>query len=193
MCFLNSTLAEPDEFGNALEELQLKLSEIEEPRLIELTLRAKQLEWCAFIIRGMCAAELRRRYSLRLAGGRGKRDQAGRGIQAQMTHLAASIGVSPKTLMTDARISDTFFSSVGDTALAREHTLPREFYVIALNAPAPHEAIKIAAQYVRNGGYSREKFRAYMHNLRRDLQLPKEALQVQPALLHKWSRRRYVC
>ena|SRR2546423_1304892 len=147
LCLLNGNLAEPDHLENALEELQLRLSELEEPRLIEIAIRTRYLEWCAFILRGMCASELRRRYSLRLVGGRGKRDQAGEGIQAQMTRLATSIGVSPTTLMTDVRISDTFFSSAEDTTIAREHTLPREFYVIALSAPIPHEAIIIAAQY----------------------------------------------
>ncbi len=175
---LNSNLAESDCFENALSKLQLKISELEEPRLVELAIRASHIEWNAFILRGMCASELRRRYSLRLAGGRGKRDQAGKGIKAQMTHLAECIGVSPVTLMTDARISDTFFPSLEDTVIAREHTLPREFYVIALSAPAPREAIKIAAQHVREGGYSRERFRAYVRGLKQSTQTRKDKSKV---------------
>lgn len=175
LCSLNSNFAEPAELERTLEELHIRLSELEEPRLIELAARANHIEWCAFILRGMCAAELRRRYGLRLVGGRGKRDQEGKGIQAQMTRLAQEIGVSPTTLMTDARISDTFFSSVEDTNIAREHTLPREFYVIALGAPSPHEAIKTAAQHVRVGGYSREQFRSYVCSLKQDSRARKQS------------------
>jgi hypothetical protein len=170
LCPLNGNLAEPDYLEGALGELQLRLSELEDSRLVELAIRARHLEWCAFILRGMCACELRRRCRSRLAGGRGKRDHAGEGIQARMMRLAESSGVSPTTLMTDARISNTFFSSVEDTALAREHTLPREYYVIALGAPIPHEAIKIAARYVRDGGRSRERFRAYVRGLKSNSQ-----------------------
>jgi hypothetical protein len=175
LCSLNISLTETEKFESALEDLQLRLSELEEPRLVELTIKTRQLEWCAFIIRGMCAAELRRRYNLRLVGGKGKRDLSGKGIQAQMTRLAESIGVSPTTLITDARISDTFFSSIEDTALAREHTLPREFYVIALSAPDPQKAIKFAGRHACDGRYSREQFRAYVRRLRRDSQLCKQA------------------
>jgi polyhydroxyalkanoate synthesis regulator phasin len=177
----NNKLAEPDELENTLEELQSRLSELEEPRLIELAIRARHLEWCAFVLRGMCASELRRRYSLRLAGGRGKRDRAGEGIQAQMTRLAENIGVSPTTLMTDARISDTFFSSIEDTTLAREHTLAREFYVIALSAPVPHEAIKVAAQHAHTGGYTRERFRDYVRDLKESSQSRSQGTGIQPS------------
>jgi hypothetical protein len=181
LCSLNNQLGEPDELENTLEELQSRLSELEEPRLIELAIRARHLEWCAFVLRGICASELRRRYSLRLAGGRGKRDQAGEGIQAQMTRLAEIIGVSPTTLMTDARISDTFFSSIKDTTLAREHTLAREFYVIALSAPAPREAIKVAAQHARTGWYTRERFRDYVRDLKESSQSRSPGTGIQPS------------
>lgn len=169
LCLLNGNLVDPNEFESVLEELQARLSELEEPPLVKLAIRARHIEWCAFILRGMCASELRRRYTLRLTGGRSKRDQAGKGIQAHIRRLAASIGVSSTTLMTDARISDTFFSSfssIEDTTRAREHTLPREFYVIALSAPDPHGAIRMAAQHMHNGEYTREQFRAYVRTLK---------------------------
>lgn len=185
LCSFNGSLSEPNELKYKLEELHLRISELEEPRLIELATRASYIEWCAFILRGMCAAELRRRYRLRLKGGRGKRDQEGKGIQVHMTHLADIIGISPTTLMTDARIIDTFFSSVEDTTIAREHTLPREFYVIALSAPAPHEAIKTAARRVRDSGYSREQFRAYVRSLKQESRPRKQSQKVQATdLIH---------
>src|SRR5207248_2670879 len=93
LCSFKGKFAEPDELEHTLEELYIRLSELEEPRLVELATTASHIEWCAFILRGMCAAELRRRYGLRLTGGRGKRDQEGKGIQAKMTRLAETIGI----------------------------------------------------------------------------------------------------
>jgi hypothetical protein len=162
----DSSLIEANEIEEAFERLTSKLSNLEEAQLVELAVKARYLEWCAFILRGMCAAELRRRHTARLEGGRGKRDKAGDGIQARMTQLAESIGVSRTTLETDARICEMFFSSEIDTALAREHTFPREFYVIALSAPNPWEAIETAVQHIAEGPYSRDQFREDVRTLK---------------------------
>ncbi len=102
-------------------------------------------------------AELRRRHSARLPGGRGKRDTEAAGVTAQLAHMAAQIGVSPTTLKTDARIHEVFFA--GETGLARETTLSREYYVTALGAPDPLAAIQIAEARATNNFYTREQFR----------------------------------
>ena len=83
--------------------------------------RAEQLANFAFLVRGECASELRQR-SIKLPGGRGKKDTVGRGLQSQMEDLARKVGTGRKTLETDARIKDTFFPAIDETTL--EQMLP---------------------------------------------------------------------
>jgi hypothetical protein len=44
--------------------------------------------------------------------------------------------------------------------------LPREYYVIALGAPDPHTATRIAVQQSADPHYRRERFRAYVRGLK---------------------------
>lgn len=120
------------------------------------------------IVRGACGFELRRRNFERLRGGRGNRDIACLGRQAQMKQLASEFSVSYKTLQSDIRIYAVFFRDalVEKTSLVNESTLAREFYVVALAAPEPLEAIKVAEQKRVSHNYSVEQFRAYVRSLR---------------------------
>jgi hypothetical protein len=114
----------------------------------------------------MCVLELRSRIKERLTGGRGKRDYSGKGINAQTLRLAETTGVNISTLNTDARICEVFFHDGSKTTLACESLLPREYYVIALGAPDPHAAIRIAATQSADPHYRRERFRAYVRGLK---------------------------
>jgi hypothetical protein len=148
------------------------ISEMDDAQLVKTAISALYLERFAFVLRGACAAELRRRIPTRLAGGRGKRDKEGIGIKAYMARLAKEIGVSVKTLATDARISEIFFSS-DETVLAREHSLSREYYVIALSAPDPLAAIRVVQSKIAEPEYKLQQFRSYVRELKQEVPVNK--------------------
>ena len=108
------------------------LARLDDNQLVRLAADARQLETCAFRLRGACVAELRHRIRTRLLGGRGRRDTSGTGIKAQLAHLASEIGVGITTLKIDARIHEAFFADAEDdteTGSARRPSLlAREFY-----------------------------------------------------------------
>jgi hypothetical protein len=87
-----------------------------------------------------------------------------------MARLAEQIGVDRRTLETDARIKDTFFQVVDETTLAHAHTLAREYYVVALAAPEPQAAIKVAMEWRSDQRYTLEAFRSYVRDLKRNVQ-----------------------
>jgi hypothetical protein len=142
------------------------LPKLTEDQLIQIIANAGRMEGYFFLARGMCVLELRSRIRERLAGGRGKRDYSGKGINAQTMRLAETTRVNISTLNTDARICEVFFPVGDETTLARESLLPREYYVIALGAPDPHAAIQIAAKQSADPHYRRERFRAYVRGLK---------------------------
>lgn len=169
----NTTLTTRVEQVNELmASLQLFISQMDEAELVKTAINALYLERFAFVLRGACAAELRRRIPVRLAGGRGKQDREGLGIRAHMTRLAKEIGISIKTLDTDARISQTFFER-DETVLVHEDCLPREFYVVALGAPDPLAAIEIAQVKIVEPEYKLQQFRSYVRELKRDVSVNK--------------------
>jgi hypothetical protein len=112
-----------DQIAKYLPDLLREISKKNDEQVARIAVAAQRLEKFAFLVRGVCASVLRQRYPHRLAGGRGKRDQSGLGIQAQMARLAEQIGVDRRTLETDARIKDTFFQTADETTLAHAHTL----------------------------------------------------------------------
>ena len=138
-------------------------------QLLTTAAYASEIERYAFLLRGACASELRKRVGARLAGGRGKRDEAGVGIQSKMECLATGVSVDVTTLRTNTRIYETFFAGRPgeETALARAHSLPREYYVIALAAPDPRAAVELAVAARRVRPYTRRQFRADIRALKR--------------------------
>ena len=155
------------QLGKYLPGLLNEIASTDDEQLIRIAANARLLERFAFLIRGMCALVLRRRYPQRLSGGRGKRDQAGLGIQAQMARLAEQTGVDRRTLETDARISDTFFARMDETAPEHIPSLAREYYVIALSTPDPHAAIRTAIEKRADSSYGLAQFRADVRHLKR--------------------------
>ncbi len=149
-----------------LRKLLAGLPTLTEEELIQIIANAGRMEGYFFLARGMCVLELRSRVRERLTGGRGKRDYSGKGINAQTMLLAETTRVNISTLNTDARICEIFFPDGGETTLARESLLPREYYVIALGAPDPHAAIRIAVKQSADPHYRRERFRAYVRGLK---------------------------
>jgi hypothetical protein len=149
-----------------LHKLLVGLPKLTEEQLIQIIASTGRMERYFFLARGMCVLELRSRIKERLTGGRGKRDYSGKGINAQTLRLAETTGVNLSTLNTDARICEVFFHDGSETTLARESLLPREYYVIALGAPDPHAAIRIAVTQSADPHYRRERFRAYVRDLK---------------------------
>lgn len=158
-----------DQIAKYLPDLQREISEKDDEQIMTIAVAAQRLERFAFLVRGMCASVLKQRHPHRLSGGRGKRDQSGLGIQAQMARLAEQIGVDRRTLETDARIKDTFFQIIDETTLAHAHTLAREYYVVALAAPEPRTAIKVALEWRSGQHYTLEAFRSYVRDLKRNV------------------------
>jgi hypothetical protein len=128
-------------------------------QLLQAFVCAEQLADFASLVRGACASELRKR-ALRLPGGRGKTDTAGRGLQAQMNALASKVGTGRKTLETDARIKDSFFPVIDETTLEHMPPLAREYYVIALSAPDPLAALQTAINRCTQPDFTLRRFRA---------------------------------
>ncbi len=158
-----------DQLAKYLPDLLREISEKDDEQIARIAVAAQRLERFAFLVRGVCASVLKQRHPHRLSGGRGKRDQSGLGIQAQMARLAEQIGVDRRTLETDARIKDTFFQVVDETTLAHAHTLAREYYVVALAAPEPRAAIKVALEWRSDRHYTLEAFRSYVRDLKRNV------------------------
>lgn len=166
MTGMNSLIERFSRMEDGLRQLLAGLPTLTEDQLIQVIANAERMEGYFFLARGMCVLELRSRIKERLTGGRGKRDYSGKGINAQTMRLAEITRVNISTLNTDARICEVFFTASGETTLARESLLPREYYVIALGAPDPHAAIRIADKQSADPHYRRERFRAYVRGLK---------------------------
>lgn len=183
-----------------------QIQQMDEVRLTHLAITAGYLERFAFVVRGACAAELRRRIPTRLAGGRGKQDKDGLGIGSHLAQLAKEIGVSTKTLGTDVRIHEVFFSR-GETVLADENCLLREYYVAALSAPDPLGAIEVAKSKITEPGFNVQQFRSFVRDIQRNgladtvtseqesgrwlrIKIPQESLQKLNDLVQRTGRAR---
>lgn len=137
-----------------------------EDELLEGIRGASVLGEFAFLQRGACASELQKRLK-RLPGGRGKKDLEGAGMQSRLDALSAQIGISRKTLQTDARIVETFYPAINETTLEQLPPLEREYYAVALSAPDPLQAIRLAVEgRAADPSYSLRRFRAQVHALR---------------------------
>lgn len=136
--------------------------------LITTASYAERLGVKAFLLRGACTLKLLASDEAQpLPGGRHRIDEEGKGRQAQLSKLAARIGVTSKTLRTDARIYDISFkdNQTGKTRNARVLSLPREIFVIALSAPDPQTAIEFALEQTRQQPFGRQQFREYIQGI----------------------------
>lgn len=159
-------IARVEQFAEIITSVLPRIQQMDDARLVQTAINAGYLERFAFVVRGACAAELRRRVPTRLAGGRGKQDKDGLGIGSHLARLAEEIGVSVKTLDTDVRIIQLFFKT-GETTLVDEDCLCREYYVIALGAPDPIGAIEVAKSKSAEPGYTVQQFRSFVRDLKR--------------------------
>lgn len=178
-----------------LEQLLPHLRQLDDDGLRHIALQATRLEQYAFRLRGAVASEMRRRVALRLSGGRGRRDYEGKGVRSCLRQLAAETGVSVVTLTTDARIYEVFFIHE-ETIIARDNSLPREYYVIALAAPDPLAAIRMAEEQAAGNGCTREQFRRYVHELKNEAHVQatkasttKASAAVSSTFLGRWQVR----
>lgn len=142
------------------------LPNLEEDRLLDIADYANRLGKGAWILRGAATLEIRKRSETRQAGGRGKKDEEGVGVKAQIAALAARIGVQPRTIEADAQIVERFFSAPGDVQKAIDDTLDRGHYIQALRAPLPEEAIKLAQDKAQAGNYTPKQMAADVDALR---------------------------
>jgi hypothetical protein len=74
----------------SIKEALSLIPEMADGQIISTAIYASRLEIQAYLLRGACAAELRKRFAARLAGGRGRRDEAGVGGQARMRSQSAN-------------------------------------------------------------------------------------------------------
>jgi hypothetical protein len=169
---MRGTIFKETELEGRVEKALSRIRGMDDEGLVRIAAYARKLELYAFIIRGACASELRKRADVRLAGGHGRRDEAGTGVQARLERLAGSVGIDVVTLRTDARIYETFFAGHpgGGAALARERSLSREFYVTALAAPDPRAAVEMAIATSHARTYTRQQFRADVRALKNPTQ-----------------------
>lgn len=161
-----TSLAKVEQLFESLPQLISDISQMNDVEIIQTAITARYAEQFAFLVRGACALELRQRVKERLKGGRGKKDNTGEGIKAQMRLLASEIGISEKTLEMDARIKNAFFPEINKTTLEHMPSLAREYYVVALAAPDPQAAIKIANKRCLDPDYKLGDFRAYVRGLK---------------------------
>lgn len=82
-----------------------------------------------WLLRGKCYEELRERAE-RLRGGRGVKDEAGRGVTKALTDVAAKVGKSSRLIRDDYRIAKAFFPD--DTLPDANDILPRDYYLVLL-------------------------------------------------------------
>jgi hypothetical protein len=122
--------------------------------------QAFKIEGVGFIIRMLCVVRL-----VHLAqpqsGGRGNRDAEGKGVTATVRQLAREWKLTLSTLQTDRAIYRVFFAEQVDTAdfdFLRLCGLGREYFRIALSAVEPKQAIEVALERHRQGGYSIRQF-----------------------------------
>ena len=174
-----------DQLIKYLPDLLRELSSKDDAQIIRIAIKAQRLEGFAFLVQGMCASELRRRHPRRLSGGRGKRDSLGLGAQAQMTRLAKEAGVDRRTLEMDARIKDTFFPVISETTFEHMPSLAREYYVVALSAPKPLAALKMAVEMRSEAGFTLRQFRAEVRLLKNVTGISlTDAVSQRPSALH---------
>ena len=144
-----------------LKEYISALPTMGEEQLYDLSITSFRLfGWRGLLLTGACGSELLKRRELRLKAGRGKNEPGKRGLQSKLKDLAEGLNVGVSTLRTNARIYETFFRGRDFSLLACENSMPREFYVIALSAPNPREAIRKARARRDEGIYTRQQFRA---------------------------------
>lgn len=135
-----------------------ELPRLPDERIVEICRQAAELERQAFRIRGRGALVIRDRIAQRLSGGRGRRDEEGVGVRAQLKKFAAEVGVDVSTVETDARIVETFDGS--ETFGVDADTLGREYFREALSAPDPKGAITLARKKLESDDrYSVRQFR----------------------------------
>src|SRR5581483_4299158 len=91
------------------EQIIAALPTLTDDQLVEVKMQAKVLSRCAWRIECAAEAEMLRRAARRQNGGRGKRDEAGTGVDATVRHIAAELGTHPRTVYKGAAIHRTFF------------------------------------------------------------------------------------
>lgn len=107
-----------------------------------LRIQARSFGTMAWRIECACDAEIMNRESVRR--GRGVKDVEQRGIDAAVRKHAYEIGVEPRTVYRNAAIHRTFFNS--DTDVRNNDLAEKDFYLAALAADDPREAIENFAQ-----------------------------------------------
>jgi hypothetical protein len=150
------------------------------------------------IVRGASGYELKKRSSLRLAGGRGRRDDEGLGIRRKLQKIADASGFKLKTVEDDVAIYQKLvgekLSHLTDENTIREERtvlvgrltlLPRCFNLIAARQPDPEAAQSLAirrrADQVRSNRYAESDFKTDLAELfpapQTEIALPVEATQ----------------
>lgn len=126
-----------EEFAKHEGELISSLPTMEEDDVVKLRLNSKRLSVHAWVLEIACDADLWNRAQAKR--GRGNVDVEGVGINAAVAKRAKELGLTPKTLRTNARLFRLFGENVNRTV----HILPeKEFYKVAAKTSDPQETLQ---------------------------------------------------
>ena len=148
-----------------------ELPDLEDQTLEGFMSSVSMAERRLFLLRGACASERIKRVAERVPGELvvTKEEQTRKtGRTKLIAEMAGAIGVSAKLLARDVQIVSTFFPE-GQPILARENLLAREYYVTALAAPDPVDALGTAVERGAPAGFSRAQFRDHVRGLKEAL------------------------
>lgn len=160
------------------ESVIAQVQSADDERIVEIARDAQRLEHAAFLVRGACAAEMKRRIKERSEFKSNQHSEEALKIGKEMLVLAEKIGVSVRTLDDDARIFETFN---GAFRLGTE-SLERKYYQYAMTAPDPLKALSMAYEKIKqNPSYTTKDFQRDVHLLNPALALKDPAQQKKDA------------
>lgn len=157
------TLDHMNRFEGDVQTIIEGLPGMSDEQIMSLANNAQKVEQCAWLLRGACARELKRRSATKLPGGRGKKDTEGVGVKQTLIGFAKESGVELRTVEQEISILDRFFADPEDDSVLnvdRQPNLEKTFFIAALAAPDPRAALAMAEdKRSRDGGYSTRQFK----------------------------------
>lgn len=173
-----------------------RLTCLNDEQVMDARAYAVSLGRAAWRVECACDAELLRRLRERtqVLVGRGRTDDAGTGIVAQIDRVAAQMGVARRTVQNNATIYETFLT---DDALASSCAVleDKQFYTEALRAPDKAQAlVHLAGRKAENPFFTTRDARLEVEALR-DSMPPMPQTRAQQNTAGDWRREveRHLC
>lgn len=168
-----------------------ELPDMDDLEVLQLRMQARTFGRVAWRIECACDALILSRESAR----RGRlKGEEGKGIDAAVKKHALEIGVSPRTIYSNAAIHKTFFASASACRNKEENgslddLSEREFYNAALSTDDPHAMLeKFAEEKVKNPFFStRDAWRMVKESKTPPLDTVVPALCDEPKVVEAWE------